>query len=132
MAADLLDKYGNSITNLSLIPSSGGVYEVMKNDQVIFSKKVLNRFPELEELINIIRKRKMSSVKESYTKKLLDNKKLSVEKVKEEIAELIDAIEKNSNKVHESADVLYHLMVLLEANGIKIEDVMDELKKRQK
>ena len=54
MAADLLDKYGNSITNFSLIPSSGGVYEVMKNDQVIFSKKQLNRFPELEELINII------------------------------------------------------------------------------
>ena len=54
MAADLLDKYGNSITNLSLIPSSGAVYEVMKNDQVIFSKKELNRFPELEELINII------------------------------------------------------------------------------
>ena len=60
------------------------------------------------------------------------NKKLSIEKVKEEIAELIDAIEKNTNKVHEAADVLYHLMVLLEANGIKIEDVMDELKKRQK
>ena len=86
----------------------------------------------LEELINVIRQRKVSSVKESYTKKLLDNKKLNVEKVKEEIAELIDSIEKNSNKVHEAADVLYHLMVLLEANGIKIEDVMEELKKRQK
>ena len=89
-------------------------------------------FKTLEELINIIRQRKEFSVKESYTKKLLDNKKLSVEKVKEEIAELINSIEKNSNKVHEAADVLYHLMVLLEANGIKIEDVMDELKKRQK
>ena len=89
-------------------------------------------FKTLEELINVIRQRKVSSVNESYTKKLLDNKKLSVEKVKEEIAELIDSIEKNSNKVHESADVIYHLMVLLEANGIKIEDVMDELKKRQK
>ena len=55
-----------------------------------------------------------------------------VAKVKEEVAELIDAIEKNSNKVHEAADVLYHLMVLLEANGIKIEDVMNELKNRQK
>ena len=86
----------------------------------------------LEELITIIRQRKESSVEESYTKKLLGNKKLSIEKVKEEIAELIDAIEKNTNKVHEAADVLYHLMVLLEANGIKIEDVMDELKKRQK
>ena len=89
-------------------------------------------FKTLEELITIIRQRKESSVEESYTKKLLNNKKLSIEKVKEEIAELIDAIEKNSNKVHESADVLYHLMVLLEANSIKIEDVMDELKKRQK
>ena len=89
-------------------------------------------FKTLEELINVIRQRKVSSVKESYTKKLLDNKKLNVEKVKEEIAELIDSIEKNSNKVHEAADVLYHLMVLLEANGIKIEDVMGELKKRQK
>jgi len=86
----------------------------------------------LEELITIIRKRKKSSVEESYTKKLLSNKKLSIEKVKEEISELIDSIEKNSNKVHEAADVLYHLMVLLEADGIKIEDVMDELKKRQK
>ena len=89
-------------------------------------------FKTLEELIAVIRKRKGSSVEESYTYKLLKNKKLSVEKVKEEIAELINAIEKNSNKVHESADVLYHLMVLLEANDIKIEDVMNELKKRQK
>jgi len=89
-------------------------------------------FKTLEELLTVIRQRKGSLAEESYTKKLLKDKKLSVEKVKEEIAELIDAIEKNSNKVHESADVLYHLMVLLEANGIKIEDVMDELKKRQK
>ena len=86
----------------------------------------------LEELISVIRRRKKSLVEESYTKKLLKDKKLSTEKVKEEIAELIDAIEKNSNKIHEAADVLYHLMVLLEANGIKIEDVMTELKKRQK
>jgi len=89
-------------------------------------------FKTLEELIAVIRKRKEFSVKESYTKKLFNDKKLIIKKVKEEITELIDAIEKNTNKVHESADVLYHLMVLLEANGIKIEDVMEELKKRQK
>jgi len=89
-------------------------------------------FKTLEELIAVIRQRKEASVEESYTKKLLDNKKLSVEKVKEEIGELIDAIKKDTNKVHEAADVLYHLMVFLEANGIKIEDVMNELKKRQK
>ena len=86
----------------------------------------------LEELITIIRQRKESSVEESYTKKLLSDRKLSIEKVKEEIAELIEAVEEKKNQVHEAADVLYHLMVLLEANGIKIEDVMDELKKRQK
>ena len=89
-------------------------------------------FKTLEELIAVIRKRQESSVEDSYTKKLLSDKKLSIEKVKEEIAELIEAIEKDTNKVHEAADVFYHLMVLLEANGIKIEDVMDELKKRQK
>ena len=89
-------------------------------------------FKTLEELISVIRQRKRSSTEESYTNKLLNNKKLSVEKVKEEIIELVDAIEKDTNKVHEAADVLYHLMVLLEANDIKIEDVMDELKKRQK
>ena len=89
-------------------------------------------FKTLEELIAVIRQRKGSSVEESYTYKLLKDKKLSVEKIKEEIAELIEAIEKNTNKVHEAADVLYHLMVLLEANDIKIEDVMDELKKRKK
>ena len=86
----------------------------------------------LEELIAVIRQRKESPTKESYTNKLLNNKKLSAGKVKEEIAEFIDAIEKDTNKVHEAADVLYHLMVLLEANDIKIEDVMNELKKRQK
>ena len=89
-------------------------------------------FKTLEQLIAVIRKRKDTSVEDSYTKKLLNEKNLSVKKVKEEIGELIDAIEKNSNKIHESADVLYHLMVLLEANSIKIEDVMNELKKRQK
>ena len=89
-------------------------------------------FKTLEELIAVIRQRKESSTEESYTNKLLNNKKLSVEKIKEEITELVEAIEQNTNKVHEAADVLYHLMVFLEANGIKIEDVMNELKQRQK
>ena len=89
-------------------------------------------FKTLEELINTIRQRKNSSNDNSYTNKLLSDKKLSIDKIKEEISELLESIEKNSNKVHETADVLYHLMVLLEANNIEIEDVMDELKKRQK
>ena len=86
----------------------------------------------LEQLIKVIRERKNSSPDESYTYKLLNDKNLSVAKVKEEIGELIESIEQNSNKVHEAADVIYHLMVYLEANNVKIEDVMDELKKRQK
>ena len=89
-------------------------------------------FKTLEELINTIRQRKNSSNENSYTNKLLSDKKLSVNKIKEEISELLESIEKNSNKVHEAADVIYHLMVYLEANNIKIEDVMDELNKRRK
>ena len=89
-------------------------------------------FEILEQLIKTIRDRKNSSSDSSYTNKLLNDKNLSVAKVKEEIGELIDAVEKDTNKIHEAADVIYHLMVYLEANNIKIEDVMSELKKRQK
>ena len=79
-----------------------------------------------------IRERKNSSPDKSYTNKLLKDKSLSAAKVKEEIGELIEAVEQDSNKIHEAADVIYHLMVYLEANNIKVEDVMSELKKRQK
>ena len=85
----------------------------------------------LEELVNIIRDRRNSSPKKSYTNKLLNDSKMNIEKVNEEVKELIEAIQKNDNQIHEAADVLYHLLVLLEGSGIKIEDVMKELKKRQ-
>ena len=87
---------------------------------------------ELEELIKTIRNRKDKPQENSYTNKLLADKKLSLEKVKEEIEELIVSVEKDTNKIHEAADVIYHLLVYLEANGIKIEDVMKELDKRKK
>ena len=86
----------------------------------------------LEQLIKTIRERKNSSSDQSYTYKLLSDKNLCVAKVKEEIGELIEAVEQNSNTIHEAADVIYHLMVYLEANNVKIENVMSELKKRQK
>ena len=89
-------------------------------------------FEILEQLMKTIRERKSSFQDSSYTNKLLNDKNLSVAKVKEEIGELIEAVEKDTNKIHEAADVMYHLMVYLEANNIKIEDVMSELKKRQK
>jgi phosphoribosyl-ATP pyrophosphohydrolase len=85
----------------------------------------------LEELVKIIRERKDLKPEKSYTNKLLNNKKMCVDKVYEEVNELLEAIKKNDNQIHEAADVMYHLLVLLEANKIKIEDVMEELKKRQ-
>ena len=86
----------------------------------------------LEQLIKLIRERKKSSKEGSYTNKLLKDKNLSLEKVKEEVVELIEAVDNNTNTVHEAADVLYHLMVYLEVNNINIEDVMLELEKRKK
>ena len=86
----------------------------------------------LENLIKLARERKSSPVEGSYTNKLLTDKSLSKAKVLEEVDELIKAVEKNSNKIHEAADVFYHLIMYLEANNIKIEDVMEELHKRKK
>ena len=86
----------------------------------------------LESLFKLARERKKSPVDGSYTNKLLNDKSLSKEKVLEEINELIEAIEKNSNKIHEAADDFYHLIMYLEANDVKIEDVMEELNKRKK
>ena len=86
----------------------------------------------LENLLNLARERKVTPVEGSYTNKLLSNKSLSKAKVLEEINELIEAVEKDTNKIHEAADVFYHLIVYLEANNIKIEEVMSELDKRKK
>ena len=86
----------------------------------------------LENLVKLARERKSSPVEGSYTNKLLTDKSLSKAKVLEEVDELIEAVEKNSNKIHEAADVFYHLIMYLEANDVKIEDVMNELNKRKK
>ena len=86
----------------------------------------------LETLFNLARERKANPVDGSYTNKLLSDKTLSQSNVLEEINELIEAVEKDSNKIHEAADVFYHLIIYLEANNIKIEDVMTELNKRKK
>ena len=86
----------------------------------------------LESLFNLARERKKVPVEDSYTNKLLNDKSLSKEKVLEEINELIEAVENDTNKIHEAADVFYHLIMYLEVNEIKIEDVMEELNKRKK
>ena len=86
----------------------------------------------LEKLIKLARDRKSSPIEGSYTNKLLTDKSLSKAKVLEEVNELIEAVEENTNKIHEAADVFYHLLMYLEANEIKIEEVMSELEKRKK
>ncbi len=86
----------------------------------------------LEDLIILARERKKNPIKGSYTNKLLEDKFLVKDKVLEEVSELIQAVEENSNKIHEAADVLYHLMMYFEANSIKIEDIMNELASRKK
>ena len=86
----------------------------------------------LENLIKLARNRKFSPVEGSYTNKLLSDKSLSKAKVLEEINELVEAVEEDSNKIHEAADVFYHLLMYLEANDVKIEEVMSELEKRKK
>ena len=86
----------------------------------------------LENLIKLARERKSTPVDGSYTNKLLTNKALSKAKVLEEVNELIEAIEEDTNKIHEAADVFYHLLMYLEANDVKIEEVMAELEKRKK
>ena len=85
-----------------------------------------------DDLIKLARERKAQPLEGSYTNKLLDDKSLSRAKVLEEINELIEAVENDSNKIHEAADVFYHLIIYLEANDIKIEEVMSELEKRKK
>ena len=86
----------------------------------------------LENLVKLARERKSTPVEGSYTNKLLTDKSLSKAKVLEEVDELIEAVEENSNKIHEAADVFYHLLMYLEANDVKIEEVMQELEKRKK
>ena len=85
-----------------------------------------------EDLIKLARERKDQPLEGSYTNKLLKDKSLSKAKVLEEINELIEAVENDTNKIHEAADVFYHLIMYLEGNNIKIEDVMTELNKRKK
>ena len=86
----------------------------------------------LEDLILLARDRKNNPVDGSYTNILLSNKQLSKSKILEEINELIEAVNKDSNKIHEAADVFYHLIMYLEANNIEIEDVIEELNKIKK
>ena len=86
----------------------------------------------IEKLVKTIRSRKGSDVKSSYTSFLLSKgNDHCLNKLKEEVAELEDAIKNKKNTVHETADVIYHLLVTLESAGINFDDILAELKKRE-
>ena len=86
----------------------------------------------IEKLVKTIRLRKGNSVKSSYTAFLLSKgNDHCLNKLKEEIAELEDAIKNKKNTVHETADVIYHLLVTLESAGVNFDDIITELEKRE-
>ena len=86
----------------------------------------------LEKLVKTIRSRKESDIKSSYTSFLLSKGKgYCVNKLKEEVVELEDAIKNKKNTIHETADVIYHLLVALESAGVNFDDIITELKKRE-
>ena len=86
----------------------------------------------IEKLIKTIKSRKRNDVKSSYTSFLLSKgNEHCLDKLKEEMAELEDAIKNKKNIVHETADVIYHLLVTLESAGINFDDIIKELKKRE-
>ena len=86
----------------------------------------------LEKLVRTIRSRKGSDVKSSYTSLLLsEGNDYCLNKLKEEVDELKDAIKNKKNTAHEAADVIYHLLVTLESAGVNFNDIITELKKRE-
>jgi len=54
LATSILEKFQPDITELKLKPSSGGVFEISKNGELIFSKKKLGRFPEPREVEDLL------------------------------------------------------------------------------
>ena len=86
----------------------------------------------IEKLVKTIKSRKTNDVKSSYTSFLLSKgSDHCLNKLKEELDEFEDAIKNNKNKVHETVDVIYHLLVTLESTGINFDDIITELKKRE-
>ena len=86
----------------------------------------------IEKLVKTIKSRKENDVKSSYTSFLLsEGSDHGLNKLKEELGEFEDAIKNNKNKVHESADVIYHLLVTLESAGINFDDIIKEIQKRE-
>jgi selenoprotein W-related protein len=54
MTEELMNNFQGSVAGINLIPSGGGVFEVSVDEELIFSKKELGRFPNEQELSQII------------------------------------------------------------------------------
>jgi len=86
----------------------------------------------IEKLIKTIKSKKGSDIKSSYTSFLLSKgNDHCLNKLKEEIAELEEAIKNKKNTTHEAVDVIYHLLVTLESAGINFDDIIKEIQKRE-
>ncbi len=87
----------------------------------------------IKEIFNHLKKRKKLSELKSYTAHLINNPELLGKKIGEESSELIIDFIKKNNKgiVNESADLIYHLLVLWVAAGVNPQDVWDELIRRK-
>ncbi len=88
----------------------------------------------LRELETVIASRKGADPDSSWTAKLLSKgPEKCAEKFGEEAIEAIIAAAKNDreNLTYEAADVLYHMLVMLAARDVALDDVLNELARRQ-
>ena len=87
----------------------------------------------IKELFTILTQRKKTSEKQSYTSHLIKNPELLAKKIGEESSELIiDFLKKNNQGViKESADLIYHILVIWVFLGINPQDVWNELSSRK-
>jgi phosphoribosyl-ATP pyrophosphohydrolase/phosphoribosyl-AMP cyclohydrolase len=86
----------------------------------------------VDTLYHTILERKNSNSTKSWTKKLLDDKRLLYNKIEEEAKELIEALQRESDErvISESADLLYHSLVGLGLREITPDRVRQELRRR--
>ena len=57
LAQEILTTFDTDIGRVSLVPGSGGIFEVRLNGEIIFSRKEAGRFPEAKELKQLVRAR---------------------------------------------------------------------------
>ena len=55
MAQELLSTFDTDLQEVALVPGTGGIFEVHLNDELLFSRKNANRFPESKELKQLVR-----------------------------------------------------------------------------